>query len=237
MTIQNWSLWPDRATIVCDTLVSDARTDQPTGFASKVWIVPHALTMIASKSWAAPGALMRKALEEGILPTDIHALAPHGPEVFQAALQAAPEMTERAWTGCKMVIFGWDQARHEPCGYLFEVEDGFTPKRFLYGEILMPDVPEARVVSDHWTRGLIQQAYDRSLPIDDRDNIGGQLVQAELYADEHGPMIHIRSLGDMPHFRDDSKIVESVAIYPPYPSNKTMSTIVDSCQLPSKIRD
>ncbi|HEX7822671.1 MAG TPA: hypothetical protein VF463_18870 [Sphingobium sp.] len=168
--------------------------------------------MIASKSWALPGVIMQHALEAGIFPTDIHALAAHGPEVFQAALQAAPEMTDRAWMGCKMVIFGWDHARHEPCGYLFEVEDGFTPKPFRQGELLMPDVPQARATTDHWTRGLIQQAYDRSLPMEDRDNIGGQLVQAELYADEQGPMIHIRKIGDMRHFHEDSQMLGVSAV-------------------------
>ena len=131
--------------------------------------------------------------------------------MLNAALQAAPELTKRAWDGCKMVIFGWHHVRQAPCGYLFEVEDSFTPKRFQQGELLMPDVPEARAATDHWTRGLIQQAHDRSLPITDRDNIGGQLVQAELYADEQGPTIHVRRLGDLKYFREDTQILGNPA--------------------------
>lgn len=200
MTIQNWTLAPGRAVVVCDSLVTDVDTDEPTNFMSKVWLVPHLSMMVAVKNWAHPAlALYMELLGLGHIqsPDDLLQFAP-------ALLRGAAASQERHAhhaAECLVVVFGFDFAQSCVFGIQFDGRHGFAPQVLGETEMLMPNAPG--LPTDDWERGLAQQAYDLGLPPDDRDNIGGPLICAALVANGAEPLLFVRRLGVLPEWRAD----------------------------------
>jgi hypothetical protein len=202
MTIQNWSCNPRGATVICDSLVTISPADRPNGLASKVIIVPHLALIVAVKNWVFPGALLAHTLAGPNSYTSWeHALAA-APDVLRHARHLQPNVPDDYDQESIVFMAGWSSEQHEVRGALFKgvAQWGFEP--FL-GSLLMPEVPKVDRESDY-EHAVRQQQHDRSLPPEDRDNIGGFVVRVDLVSGAHGPEIVSRSLGRLPGFEEDA---------------------------------
>lgn len=162
---------------------------------SKVWVVPGLSIIIAAKNWSYPAMVLQMYLS---CPCDLSTWAETveaAPAILLAAASSQAAGVKHA-SGCRVVMFGWDEARGEVAGCLFEGAMGFVAQPMAEGEMLMPAAPD--LPGDDWQRVEAQQAYDLALPLDEQDNIGGPVIRTELVAIDGAPVITTRCIGVLP---------------------------------------
>lgn len=207
MTIQNWSLHPRRASIICDSLASDVTTHQPLSFMAKAWCLPERSIMVAAKDWAHPALQFYIRCLVGQAPIGLHDIVEYAGSVMRMTASEMPECLE-ALPSTRAILFGWDPEANQIRGWLFHAGQSFQPTPMPVGHLLAPTLAPAPL--DHepcWSAiAGMQQKGDRKSPPADRDNIGGWLLQYQMEVQPDGspPLITMRNLGEMPHFADDA---------------------------------
>lgn len=205
MTIQNWSLEPARAAIVCDSLATHGDTDEPHAFISKAWCVPHQSIMLAVKDWAYPTMMLYSQIALGQAPPTLPELIAYASDELRAAAsQGSHYLTELPFT--RTALFAWDEHANEIVGWIFRADRNFVGEQMPAGLLLTPDIPVGYGEPDWCMLALRQQASDRALDQADRDNIGGWLMSYEMTTNVDGtpPTTTIRNLGKLPHFDADA---------------------------------
>lgn len=219
MTICNWRLRPDRATIINDSLATDGEADAPAFIAPKVLVCAHLLGMIGSKGAMKPASDLWVATMTGKLPLDLAGVVAAAPGLLQASYaEARPFLSEDE---CTVFVFAWCPRAGRVRGWAFAWENGFAGHELAYTEAMMPGATPDLPGSADWGATILrQQSVDRALAPADRDNIGGFLTAHHIIAHpQRGAQILIENLGPLPHFAED------VASLPPpswTPSQRTM---------------
>jgi hypothetical protein len=203
MTIMNWSLSPERAVILSDSLVTDGATGAPAFIGPKVLVLPHLLAMIGAKGAMRPAHELWAWQMLGAPVHNIEGLADAAPGLLQEAFaRVRGDLPEDE---CAVFVFGWSWARSRVVGYGFAWENGFAAQPLSDGEVLIPPPASPLPGSGDWAATILaQQAADRALAPEDRDNIGGPLTAHHVVADpERGAKLLIEHLGPLPHYAAD----------------------------------
>jgi hypothetical protein len=196
MTIQNWRLTADQATVVCDSLGSSVDDWSAIGMVSKCWVVPHLGIVLAVKNWMLPGLNLYLHLAHGLAIQRWSDLIARAPSILrETAANHSRHYLEHAGD-CRVAAFGYDDRAGIIAGCLLEGDSNFEPQPVTALDVRMPDPPG--LPADDWNRALAQQAYDLALPKEDMDNIGGPLIRADLLAQAGHPIIIVRRLGVLP---------------------------------------
>lgn len=203
MTIQNWSLRPDAAVVVCDTIVTHMESNRPMAAMSKAWVVPHRSVMLAAGMWAYPAMTLYSNLALGHGPESFGDLASYAAEVLQEAASGYSQQED--WQKlADAVLFGWKEAANTIEGWRFEARDDYRPTPMLPdGEILfVPPLIAPAAGTDWISIALQQQVEDLAVPAFDRNNIGGHLICYEMKTNAEGlpPKIEITNHGRLPHY-------------------------------------
>lgn len=200
MTILNWTLAHDRATIVSDTLVTDGATGRPWFLAPKVLVLAGQAALLAAKGSLAPVHALWVRLMTGGFAADVDQLAAQTPGLLQEAYQA-----ERGKLGedeCLVLLFGWSPARQRVVGWAFPFHNGFAAVELADGETMIPQRAELPGSAD-WTATINAQcSLEREIPAEDRDHCGGWLTSHTVVFDGSAKIL-VENHGPLPHFVDD----------------------------------
>jgi hypothetical protein len=162
MTIQNWRLTADQATVVCDSLGSSVDDWSAIGMVSKCWVVPHLGIVLAAKNWMLPGLNLYLHLAHGLAIQRWSDLVARAPTILrETAANHSRHYLEHAGD-CRVAAFGYDDRAGIIAGCLFEGDSNFEPQPVTALDVRMPDPPG--LPADDWNRALAQQAYDLALP-------------------------------------------------------------------------
>jgi hypothetical protein len=217
LTIQNWLLAPDGATIVCDTLSTAHVQNVPSAFMSKAWVVPHLSVMIAGLDWAYPSLTLYSHLAMGFEPFGPDGLIGYARGKLQQAVATLPDHLPE-YPSTRTVMFVWDADRNQIDGWLFRADRDFAPEQMPHGLTLSPP-PQVDVDGMNWYGVVLQQQkFDQECPPDLRGNIGGSLMRYEMRVDPAGrpPAIIITNHGTLPHF--DEQASQVAAFHRKYPT-------------------
>lgn len=214
MTITNWELSPSHAAIVNDCLASD-RDYAPHCFTTKGRALPHLQIIMGVKGAVHPMQALWERCMSGMLVRGVTELAAVAqPLLAHAYGQVRHMMPEDE---CAVFLFGWSTAAQRVVGFAYRVENGFECERLEDGAAQIPGLRGP--IPGRWDQIARQQQWeDRSLPVPDRDNIGGWLVRHQLVAvpGEGRARIEIDSIGPMDHFQADCQLIAGRAeLLPP----------------------
>lgn len=182
MSALNWIYQESEVHLACDTLVA-TDAGEPMAFATKIFPIPHARTLIA-------GTGLAQLLGQAAFTVATSSVCRHvvdvdrglGHELWPLWNRIAVPGTAPSST---IYVFGWDETRRRMRAYAYRSSSGFESEELSEGVGTKPPFPLGERTIEPFEDFMVelvlaQRLAEETKPAGERVGIGGEVVMAHL---------------------------------------------------------